>query len=195
MKIKAVIFDCFGVLLGNTLQQWTARLSEEDAQNFLSLTYAADKGIVSEEEATVERAKLLGISPQQLLDGFAAGEVLNTELVSYIRELKKTYKVGLLSNINSRERIEVRLPDGLLDELFDEIVISGDLGVIKPDAAIYQYAAAKLDVAPEGCVMIDDVERFCEGARTVGMQAVQFKTTQQALADLNTILDETTVTV
>ena len=195
MPIKAILFDCFGVLLGNTLQQWTSQLSPEDAETFLALTYSADKGVISEEEATIERAALLGISPRALTDGFAAGEVPNIQLMDAIKILKQTYKIGLLSNIHSKERIASRLPAGVLDELFESITISGDLGIIKPDPHIYEYAAHSLGVLPEECVMIDDVGRFCEGARAVGMRAVQFQTTAQAMADLRQILDEVPNTV
>ena len=189
MPIRAIIFDCFGVLLANTLQYWTDQLSDADAETFHALTRAADAGIISEQEATKERAALLGIPTDELAQGFYQGEVPNTALIEAIRTLKKQYKIGLLSNISSRERIESRLPEGLLDELFDSITVSGEVGAIKPDAQIYQYAAHSLGVLPEECIMVDDIEEFCHGAEAIGMQSIHFRTTAQALDELRRHLD------
>ena len=116
-------------------------------------------------------------------------EVPNKELLAYIAELKKTYKVGLLSNISSRDRLSIRFQDGELQSHFDTIVASGDEGYVKPQPEIYEIAATRLGVEPSECVMIDDIAEFCEGARAVGMQAIQFLNTQQCITDLNTLID------
>jgi HAD superfamily hydrolase (TIGR01509 family) len=59
-----------------------------------------------------------------------------------------------------------------LDALFDHVVLSGQVGMRKPDPGIYLYAAAQAGVAPEACVLVDDVEVNVAGAQSVGMQAI-----------------------
>jgi epoxide hydrolase-like predicted phosphatase len=116
-------------------------------------------------------------------------EVPNRSLLEYIAELKKDYKVGLLSNISSRERLSIRFLDGELESHFDTVVASGDEGYVKPQPEIYEIAATRLGVSPAECVMIDDILEFCEGARQVGMQAIQFQTNHQCITDLNALLN------
>jgi putative hydrolase of the HAD superfamily len=59
-----------------------------------------------------------------------------------------------------------------LDEQFDAVVISSDVGIRKPDPAIYLLAADKLGVAPALCVFVDDIPANLGPARKVGMAVV-----------------------
>lgn len=194
--IKAVIFDCFSVLIGDTTKAAVNELwlRDRDAgDQFRAIARAADRGVMSLEESSAQQAYLLGITTGQLQQMRDQGEVRNVELLDYIElNLKGKYIVGLLSNINSRERLDLRFLPGELDRLFDDVVASGDVGLIKPHPEIYELACARLGVAPEECVLIDDMPEFCEGARAVGMQAIQFITNEQALRDLGRVLTEDT---
>jgi putative hydrolase of the HAD superfamily len=116
-------------------------------------------------------------------------EVPNAKLLDYIATLKPRFKIGMLSNISSRDRLSIRFEPGQLDTAFDTIVASGDEGYVKPQPEIYQIVATRLGVAPHECVMIDDIPEFCEGARAVGMQAIQFISTEQCITDLNALID------
>jgi len=60
----------------------------------------------------------------------------------------------------------------LLAELFDEIVISSEVGLHKPQPEIYRLAADRVETATEQCVFVDDLRENCEGAEAVGMTAV-----------------------
>lgn len=190
--VTTIIFDCFGVLLGNTYKQRLATLEQQDpkkAEELRAINHASDRGILSREESAMYMAELLDVEPEELLAEQDAGEVQNTELLAYIATLKGKYKVGLLSNINSRERLGMRFEPGQLDRLFTTVVASGDEGYVKPEPEIYQIAAARLGAEPSECIMIDDIAEFCDGARAVGMQAIQFLNTTQCIADLEEILD------
>ncbi len=190
--IKAIIFDCFGVLLGNTYKQRLAQLEQDDpekAKEMRSINHASDMGILTREEAAQYMADLLEIDPEELLEEQDKGEVQNEALLAFIPTLKSDYKVGLLSNIGSRARLGIRFDPGQLDSIFDTIVASGDEGFVKPEPQIYEITATRLGVKPEECVFIDDIAEFCEGARAVGMQAIQFLTTQQAITELTALID------
>ncbi len=74
-------------------------------------------------------------------------------------------RTGLLSNSWGMSAY----PFDLLRASFDDLVISGEVGLRKPDPAIYRLAAERLAVAPEDCVFVDDLERNVEVARELGM--------------------------
>jgi putative hydrolase of the HAD superfamily len=99
------------------------------------------------------------------------------------------YRMGLLTN-NVREwepRWRAMFP---VDEIFEVVVDSAFVGIRKPDAEIYTLTCARLGVAPEECVFIDDFPHNCDAARALGMAAVWFQDNDQALSELRTLLDE-----
>jgi putative hydrolase of the HAD superfamily len=73
-----------------------------------------------------------------------------------------------------------------LDDGFDEVVCSAEVGMIKPSPDIYKLTAAKLGVDPSECVFIDDHRSFVEAAEGVGMQGIVYKD----LSDLKMNLDK-----
>lgn len=190
--IKAIIFDCFGVLLGNAYKihlNEVERTDPERAKEIRAINHASDMGILSREETAEHISGLFDMDVEDFLEEQNQLEVPNEQLLAYIQTLKPQYKVGMLSNINSRDRLSIRFADGVLDAHFDTIVASGDEGFVKPQPEIYHIAATRLEVAPHECLFIDDIAEFCEGARQVGMQAIQFITTDQAISDINTLID------
>jgi len=191
--IKAIIFDCFSVLIGDATKLAASELwstNPERAKQFQAVAHTLDRGVISEEEAGPILAGMLGMSPEALRELRDKGEVRNVELLGYIENsLKGQYKLAVMSNISSRARLDQRFLPGELDTLFDVVVASGDVGYIKPQSEIYRITAERLGVAPEECVMLDDIADFCEGARAVGMQAIQFLSNKQAITDLSTLID------
>ena len=189
---KAIIFDCFGVLLGNAYKTHLMEVERDDperAKEIRAINHASDMGILTREETAEHISALFGMDAEEFLAEQNQVEVPNRSLLEYIAELKKDYKVGLLSNISSRERLSIRFLDGELESHFDTVVASGDEGYVKPQPEIYEIAATRLGVSPAECVMIDDILEFCEGARQVGMQAIQFQTNHQCITDLNALLN------
>lgn len=190
--IKAIIFDCFGVLLGNAYKIHLTEVEQEDparAQEIRAINHASDMGILSREESAEAISGLFDMDVEDFLEEQNQLEVPNAQLLDYIQTLKPHFKVGMLSNINSRERLGIRFEPGQLDAHFDTIVASGDEGYVKPQSEIYQIAATRLGVLPSECIFIDDIAEFCQGARDTGMQAIQFITTEQAITDINALID------
>src|SRR5690606_35634127 len=186
--IKAIIVDCFGVLLGNAYKTRLFEVETTDparAEEIRAVNHASDLGILGHEESAKYISELFGIEAEEFLAEQKEVEVPNRQLLDYIAELKKDYKIAMLSNINSRERLSIRFTNGELESHFDTIVASGEEGYVKPQPEIYELTAIRLGVEPHECIMIDDIEAFCEGARKVGMQAVQYKTNQQCIEEVN----------
>jgi len=190
--VKAIIFDCFGVFIGNPYKirvQELEKVDPDKANALRDINRASDRGFLTREESAAHMAEILGMSAEQLMSEQDRGEVKNEALIEFAKTLRSQYKVAMLSNIGSRERLDLRFGPGVLDDLFDTVVASGDEGYIKPEPEIYEIALHRLGVRPEECVMIDDIAEFCRGAEAVGMHAIQFLDTQQSITDLNTLID------
>jgi epoxide hydrolase-like predicted phosphatase len=105
---------------------------------------------------------------------FFAGDHLNEPLLEQIKRLRQAgYRTGLLSNLadDARQLWSEVYP---FIEFFDGVVISCEVGIMKPDPRVYQLAAESLGVRPEEAVFIDDFIENVEGARRAGMQAIHF---------------------
>jgi putative hydrolase of the HAD superfamily len=91
-----------------------------------------------------------------------------------VRELRSSHKLSILSNADRslRERLE---KDIGIHDLFDDIVCSAEVGMAKPEPAIYVLAAGRLGLETSECVFVDDLEANVEAARQVGMQGVLFR--------------------
>lgn len=125
---------------------------------------------------------------KKLLEDSGGKSHLNTELVEMIKELKgKGYKTPLLSNNSSTLR--EKLAKHNISELFDEIIISGEVGVSKPDPKIFKVLFEKLDVKPSEVVFIDNSPRMFEGSEKIGYTPVLFKDNESLKKELSNILN------
>ncbi|MFZ2494826.1 MAG: HAD-IA family hydrolase [Candidatus Saccharimonadales bacterium] len=187
--IKAIIFDCFGVLVQGSLGAFIhkhfhdnpeARQRVDELNRMANLGYIDYKQFV---DGVAELARMSWEQTNKELDQTPA----NVELFTYIREqLKPTYKIGMLSNAADDWLDELFTPEQVA--VFDDVVLSYRSGMAKPDKAIYRLSSENLDVQENECVFIDDVEMFCEAARSVGMKAICFHDVEQLRRDLDNIL-------
>lgn len=184
--IRAIIFDCFGVLLTDSLSSIVAALREDDPQKadrIIGLVNAASKGSIDPMTSRTAVAAELGLSLDAYKAAVRDGEVRNEALLSYIKELRKTYRTALLSNVIAGG-LEDRFPHDELAQYFDVTIASGDVGFAKPEPAIYEIVAERLGVRLDECVMIDDREDYCLGAISTGMQAIQYTSFVQMKTEL-----------
>jgi len=191
--IKAIVFDCFGVLIADAMRPKADEVAKTDptvGQSMYGIMRRMDLGLIRPEQGYEEIATVLHMTPQEVATLSKQGEVRNVELIDQIPPLKEHYKIGLLSNIQGRSWLERRFLEGELDTLFDTVVASGDVGMIKPDPAIYHLAADRLGVAIDECVMIDDRPVCVDGALVAGMKAIHFLNNSQALDELKRVLTD-----
>lgn len=186
--IKAIIFDCFGVLITDGLSQMVNAAPEGVREQIVDLLHASHRGLVPAAESNTSIAELLGMTDDEYRAQISQLEVKNQPLLEYIVSLRSQYKTAMLSNIG-RSSIDKRFSKAELDTHFDEIFISGDLGIAKPDREIYELAATTLGVLPEECVFTDDRPEFCEAAARVGMKAIQFTSLSDFTDKLSVLLD------
>ena len=112
----------------------------------------------------------------------------NEPMIEYMRELHgRGYKLAICTN-NVREwegRWRAMVP---VDEIFDVVVDSAFVGSRKPEPRIYQITLERLGASPEATLFIDDVEVNCEGARKLGIDAIRFRSAEQAIEEIETAL-------
>lgn len=187
--IKAVIFDCFGVLVGDAMPIFVQNHFGNDATLTAKAWQADDTlnlGEITIEEHFRLLANLAGMTFEQVVEELDKNAA-NLPLLDYIREqLRPRYKLGVLSNIHA----------DILDELigkenralFDVEALSYKLGFVKPSHEIYTKAADMLGVRPNECIFIDDKRHYCEAAEAVGMKSVQYISMPQATRDIEELL-------
>lgn len=187
--IKAIIFDCFGVLATDAWLAFCDSLPKDtDFDQLRSLNKAFDKGIIDQQTLTSEIEQLTGKRPP-LIDSMQATELSkNTPLLEYIAELHQTYKIGLLSNISS-DWITDKLLTTDERDTFDAMVLSYQVGMIKPDPRIYALTCERLEVALDEAIMVDDRHDFVEAAKGQGMHGIEYRNFQSFKTELAQLLN------
>jgi epoxide hydrolase-like predicted phosphatase len=196
MIIKAVIFDLGGVLVRTEFpevrRQLEQRLGFEPGTVGRTIWGSKDWeqaqiGVLSYEEYWTSVGATLGLSsPHEIAEfrrEYFSADRVDQELVRLIEGLRARYKIGLLSN--APDKLGVWLEDDWgIKHLFDAIVYSADVGMVKPDPRIYQLTLDQLAVEPSEAVFVDDYPRNIEAALALGMKAIRFTSTKALKEDL-----------
>jgi putative hydrolase of the HAD superfamily len=198
-SLRAVIFEVGGVLLhrdeSERLRAWEERLGLApgglacEVFAFPTMRRAL-LGLAAEADAWMELACLYRLHADEmraLADDFWACERLDAELLAFMRSLRPRFRIGLLSNAGSGARAVWETRFGLCGAV-DAVVISAEERLVKPDTRIYELAAARLGVAPDESLFVDDSAEHVAGARDAGMQALQFACRAQIIAAIESIL-------
>ena len=107
-----------------------------------------------------------------------------TDVVDILIRLKKSYKIWLLSNTNSRH-IKNEIEDNyVFPNMVNGAVYSYDVGCRKPEKKIYQIACETAKVDPESCVFIDDLKDNIIGAKRAGLNGIHYRNTNDLLNEL-----------
>lgn len=202
MTIQAVLFDIGGVLLRTEDQEprrrWERKLGLPagglaDAVFNCETALLASVGKATQQDvwrAVAERFRLDDAKLRDLQRDFWAGDRLDDHLLAYLAGLRPRYRTGILSNAWPGIRALYAQWFGLTDDLVDVMIYSGEVGVMKPDARIYQLALERLGLPAESVVFVDDFIENVAGAQAVGMRAVHFTSPGQAMAALDRLLVE-----
>lgn len=188
--MKVVVFDCFGVFyidgVSHTLER-EADNYEAIAERVVELTHQADRGWISQDEWECAVAELSGLS-KDAVHAIAFDTQRNQALLDYVQTLRtRGYRVAMLSNV-ARGVMNTLFSDEEMDRFFDTVVLSGEVGVIKPQPEIYQIALDRLGAKPEQAIFIDDRQDNCDGAEAVGMQAVRYRNNAQTIRAIDAFL-------
>jgi len=192
---RAALFDFGGVL---TTPVWDSfaefcrreglepdavkRLFREDPEA-LTLLRRLEVGEISENEFEAAFGERLGLeTPERLIDSLFEGMKPLDSMVAAVRDLRLGgIRTGLVSNSWSTGHYD----RDLLGTIFDAVLISGELGMHKPEPEIYQLAAERVGAEPHACLFVDDLRENCEGAEAVGMRAIRHRDAAATIAELS----------
>ena len=194
---RGLLVDWGGVLTSSLFDSFSAFCELEGlAPETLARRFRADPacrelligletGRITEEEFEPQLGATLGVSAPGLIDRMFAGSGPDEEMIAAVRAARRVgIRTGLISNSWGTRRY----PLELLSELFDGVVISGEVGMRKPALEMYTLGAERIGVQPERCVFVDDLPFNLEPAAELGMATVHHRTSEQTIAELEQLL-------
>jgi epoxide hydrolase-like predicted phosphatase len=142
------------------------------------------------EEPLFERrfAAVLGVEEAELIDRLFAGSGPDLAMLAAVRAAREHgVRTGLVSNSWGTRRYD----RAQLAELFDGVVISGEVGVRKPAREIYLLGAEAIGLTPQACVFVDDLPSNLRPAAELGMATVRHRDAHETVAELERLLGVT----
>lgn len=149
------------------------------------LLIALEEGRIEESHFEPQLAALLKVEPLNLIDRMFAGSALDPLMVAAVRA---AHDGGIRTGLVSNSWGVRRYPRELMAELFDGIVISGEVGMRKPAPRMYELGAERIELDPGACVYVDDLSFNLKPAAELGMATIHHTRTDQTIAELERLL-------
>jgi putative hydrolase of the HAD superfamily len=196
-RYRGLLVDWGGVMTTNVFDSFRAFCEqagiEPDAvgERFRSdptsreLLVGLETGALSEEEFEPRFAEILGVPATGLIDQLFAGGVADEAMQAAVARTRAAgVRTGLISNSWGTRRYDREL----LGQLFDGVVISGEVGIRKPTPEIYERGARAIELSPADCVFVDDLPFNLKPARELGMATVHHVDSQRTIGELEQLL-------
>jgi putative hydrolase of the HAD superfamily len=152
------------------------------------LLIAFETGTLPEEQFEIQFAPYLGVDAPGLIDRLFAGSGSDDDMVEAVRRARAAgIRTGLVSNSWGTRRY----PRAVLAELFDGVVISGEVGIRKPSPEIYRLGAERIGLEPGACVFVDDLPFNLPPAAELGMATVHHQAAAETIGELERLLGVT----
>jgi HAD superfamily hydrolase (TIGR01509 family) len=186
MNIRGILFDFFGVICSEVAKPWFEKYgSGMTYQEFRdSHVYPYDAGKISDVDTWSALARISDQTEEEVKKQWVALAVIDMALLDYVKKLSSTHKIALVTNAGAGFFWSI-LDANHIRELFPIIVVSSEEKIVKPDPRIYQIALMKMELLPEEVLFIDDRKTNLEGARSLGIQTLEFSTLSQLRQDLS----------
>jgi epoxide hydrolase-like predicted phosphatase len=180
------VFDAFRAFCaGEGLEADTVRDHFRGNEHSRELLIGLETGQLPEEEFEPRFAEILGVPAAGLIDRMFAGARPDEKMLAAVRRARGAgVHTGLISNSWGTRRYD----RGLLAELFDGVVISGDVGMRKPTPEIYELGAQRIGLGPSQCVFVDDLPFNLKPAAELGMATVHHTADDKTIAELELLL-------
>ena len=199
-RLTGLLVDYGGVLTTNVWDSFRAFCEAEgidreevkrafrDRPEAMALLRRLEAGELTEEEFSPLFGPIIGVREDRhegLVDRLFAGMRPEEGMIEALRRARAAgLKTGLISNSWGRGRYD----RDSFSELFDGVVISGEVGLYKPQPEIFHLGAERVGLRPAECVFVDDLRENCEGAEAVGMTAVLHRGAESSLERLEELL-------
>jgi len=149
------------------------------------LLVGLEDGSLPETDFELGFARLLGVAPENLIARIFAASRLEPTMVDAVRRARAAgIRTGMISNSWGNGRYDRTL----LDELFHDTVISAEVRMRKPAPEIYALGAARIGLAPEACVFVDDLGFNLKPAAAIGMATVRHREPGETIDELQRLL-------
>jgi epoxide hydrolase-like predicted phosphatase len=199
--LRGLLVDFGGVLTTNIWDSFRAfcdaegldrekvkQLFREDPEA-LALLRRLEVGELDEDSFSAQFGPLLGVGPDRhdgLVDRLFGGMEPEESMFTALRRARAAgLKTGMISNSWGHGRYD----RSTFPELFDGVVISGEVGLHKPQPEIFELGAERVALPPASCVFVDDLRENCEGAEAVGMVAVLHRGPDETLDRLEALFE------
>lgn len=175
MKPEVLVFDFFDVIAEDVGKKWmnehcaTPEARREVLENIF---WPVDLGEISEEEFYGKLARISSEDPIEIRKRWLSTPI-KEDTVVLIRQLASRYRLAVCSNAVPWHFYSVLERSGI-GPLFEQVVVSAEIKVKKPDPKIFEHTLAKLGVAPATTLFTDDKPVNVEAAKALGMQGIVF---------------------
>lgn len=194
---RGLLLDYGGVLTSNLFDSFRAFCELEglepetigsrfrEDRSARDLLIGLETGKLGEEEFERRFAEVLGVASERLIDRLFAGSRPDEKMLAAVAAARRAgIRTGLISNSWGTRRYD----RARLGELFDGVVLSGEIGIRKPAPEIYTVGAQQIGVQPGACVFVDDLPFNLEPAAKLGMRAVHHVSASETIAQLERLL-------
>jgi HAD superfamily hydrolase (TIGR01509 family) len=178
--VKTLIFDFFGVIRADAYKTWLATNKIPHEGPYFEASLQHDMGVLTLTQFLDTISKLRG---RQVTFEEIEGSTVDNQVVKIISKLSKKYQLGLISNAPSK-LIRDMLAENNLEQYFEIIIVSSEVGIVKPNPEIFNLALQKLHADATESVFIDDNINHVEAAAKLGIRSIQFKSAEQLKVEL-----------
>ncbi len=175
--IKVIAFDYTGVISASgPIRSWLEKNLDKKDKRFLYYKRQSHKWDIGEldlENLYKVLSKLTGVPSDKIWDKFFKEQTLNHDLIDLIKQLKLNYKIILFSN-HEAALLKKLLENHKITHLFNELIISSEHKLKKPDPKFYKLLVEKIKINKEEILFIDDSLKNVKAANDFGIKAFQF---------------------
>lgn len=183
---KALVFDFFDVIRTDAFKAWMNKNQYSHEDGYGDASAKMDKGEIDRNGFLECLSNLSGKSIGTVCEEMDRSAQIDWEVVALIAELKRHYKIGLLSN-SAASFLRQLLKAHDIEKYFDEIVASSEVGYAKPQPEIFQIMMSKLGLRPQEIVFIDDNKKHVDAAAALGIKALLYTDCVELKKDLKSL--------
>lgn len=187
--IKALIFDCFGVFYPDPVFTYMKypKTPPEKARTPHSLDEQAVRGKLSKNTFINQAAILLNKPELDIEIQFFHRHSTYKQLIDFVKHIRADYKTALLSNIG-KDMMDAFFTPEELHELYDVTILSGNEGFAKLDKEIFTLTCQRLKLPPQEKILIDDVQKYCNVAKSFDLQTICYEDFSQFHREITSLL-------
>ena len=195
-RYRGLLVDYGGVLTTNLFESFQAFCEQAGIEptavrrvfrqnrEARDLLIGLETGRIPEEEFEPRVAGILGVPAEGLIDRLFAGSRPDAAMQTAVMRAREAgIRTGLISNSWGTRRYD----RARLGELFDGVVISGEVGIRKPSPEIYTLGAEAIGVEPAACVFVDDLAFNLQPAGQLGMATIHHISTEETMSELEAL--------